>query len=363
MTSPEAFELEAVDAALAGRYVASEHAELAELALLLRDDRPTPAPAWANQLDRRVENGFPSLPRQRRRWVWLRSAAPVLAVVAVVAVIAVPIALVDTGGSDDSAGGGSSGGLAQSEGNADSASGGSEAAPRSVPGIAQSTRPRKVERRVDMTLAAPRREIDRVSTGIGDITAELGGFVKHSRVTSSQGGDLQLRIPTRRLDVAVQRISKLAKVRELSRSADDITGAVVSARDRLHDARAERKSLLTQLANATTLNETESIRARLEIVSREIAAARNSLARVNNRANFADVAVTLVATRGGGAEEGGAWTPGDAWHDALRVLEVIAGVLMIAAAIAVPLLAAWLLGWLGRRSITRRRRERALDMA
>ncbi len=37
MTSLETLELEAVDAALAGRYVAPDHAELADLALLLRD--------------------------------------------------------------------------------------------------------------------------------------------------------------------------------------------------------------------------------------------------------------------------------------------------------------------------------------
>ena len=64
MTSPETAELEAVDAALAGRYVAPEHAELAELALLLRDDRPEPTPAWPTQLDRRVEAGFPARPTQ-----------------------------------------------------------------------------------------------------------------------------------------------------------------------------------------------------------------------------------------------------------------------------------------------------------
>jgi hypothetical protein len=42
---------------------------------------------------------------------------------------------------------------------------------------------------------------------------------------------------------------------------------------------------------------------------------------------------------------------------------VIAGVLLIAAAVALPLLVAWLLGWLARRGVTRRRRERALDIA
>src|SRR5512145_427713 len=125
MTSPETLELEAVDAALAGRYVAPEHAELAELALLLRDDPPEPTPAWQNQLDRRVEAGFPARPKQRRKqWVWLRQAAPVVAVFAVVAVIAVPIALLGVeGGGDDDSGGGSSQGAAISEQSADEGAG------------------------------------------------------------------------------------------------------------------------------------------------------------------------------------------------------------------------------------------------
>ena len=80
MTSPETLELEAVDNALAGRYVAPENAELAELALLLRDDRPQPDPAWTTHLDRRVEAGFPARPRKKR--VWLRKAAPALAIAA-----------------------------------------------------------------------------------------------------------------------------------------------------------------------------------------------------------------------------------------------------------------------------------------
>jgi hypothetical protein len=384
MTSPETLELEAIDNALAGRYVAPEHAELAELALLLRDDRPEPRPVWATQLDRRLENGFPRLPRKRRRTpVWIRQAAPVVAVFAVVTAIALPAALLSDG-SDDSGGGGGDSSASYAEpasgGGGDDSGGGEasgagvaqdEAASPDNPVFRANVKPqsdradrRKVERRVDMRLAAPRRQIDRVATEIGDVAANLGGFVRRSRVSSASGGDLQLRVPTNQLDLAVQRLSKLAKVRELTRSADDITGAYVSVRDRLAELRAERKSLLTQLANATTLNETESIRARLDIVNDEIVAARNSLRRVNNRANFANVNVALVPTRSGeDDEEGGAWTPGDAWHDAVRVLEVIAGVLVIALAIAVPLLIAWLLGWLGRRGVTRRRRERALDMA
>jgi hypothetical protein len=389
MTSPETLELEAVEAALAGRYVAPEHHELAELALLLRDDRPEPTPAWQNQLDRRVGAGFPARPKQRRQRVpgWLRSATPVLAVFVAVAVIALPIALtVDSGnfggGDDEGASTAASAPAEDQSGGGESASGDAGAqAPAPEADLAAKDEAlrynsrasgagsdradrRKVERAVDMTLAAPAKQIDRVAREIGDVTDDVGGFVRRSRVSSNRGGNLQLRVPSDRLNTAVQRLSDLGKVRNLSRSADDITRAVVSARDRLRDAKAERESLLKQLASATTLNETASIRARLDIVSQEIAAARNALTRVNNRANFADVSVSLVPTSGAEEDdEGGAWTPGDAWHDALRVLEVIAGVVVIAAAIAVPLLVAWLLGWLGRRGFTRRRRERALDMA
>jgi hypothetical protein len=363
MTSPETLELEAVDAALAGRYVAPEHAELADLALMLRDEAPQPAPTWATHLDRRVEAGFPARPKKRRDWGWLRVAAPIVAVGAVLVPIIAIGALTsssDDSGSSGSAGGGSS---AASETAGDSAgtAEGRVAPQAATPPDSDLLRVRKIEKAAQLTLAAPRREIDRVAGQIGDVTADLGGFVSSSSVSSSHGGDLQLRVPSSKLDMTIQRLSKLGKVRDLNRSTRDITSAVVSARDRLRDARAERKSLLKQLANATTLEETAKLRARLRVVSREIAAARNALARINNRADFSNVSVTLVATRNSAG--GGVWTPSDAFHDALRVLEVVAGVLLIAAAIALPLLIAWLLGWFARRSVTRRRRERALDMA
>jgi hypothetical protein len=363
MTSPETLELEAVDAALAGRYVAPEHAELAELALLLREDRPQPTLAWTTHLDRRVEAGFPARPKKRREWGWLRQAAPVFAIMAILAPIIV-LGTLNGGGDDNGSVGSSSGGSGGATAGDSAGASTQEVAPSErvpAPRSSDLVRARKVQRAVQMTLAAPRRQIDQVASQIGDITADVGGFVARSNVSSSEGGDFQLRVPTRQLDTAIQRLSKVGKVRGLTRNAQDITGAFVSARSRLTDARAERKSLLKQLAAATTLNETESIRARLRDVSREIALARNELRRVSNRANFANVTVTLVATHG--SSSGGLWTPGDAFHDALRVLEVIAGVLLIAAAVALPLLIASLLGWLARRGVARRRRERALDMA
>jgi hypothetical protein len=366
MTSPETLELEAVDAALAGRYVAPEHAELAELALLLRDDRAVPDPAWATHLDRRAEAGFPARPRKPR--LWLRKAAPALGLATCVALLVIGGATFDPG-SDDS---GEGGGVAMQD--SGSASSGESAAGATEPAIQDSAsragggdpnsdrrRERSEQRSASLTLAAPRRDIDSVSTRVGDVAADLGGFVQSSTISSQEGGSLELRVPSDGLETAILRISRLGRVRELSRRSVDITSNVVSARERLSDARAERKSLLVQLANAVTVNETESIRARLEIVSREIAAARRDLRRVNNDANFANVSVAVVPRVGGDDE--GAWTAGDAFDDALRVLEVVAGVALIVTAVLLPFALAWLLAWLGRRALIRRRRERTLDMA
>jgi hypothetical protein len=56
-------ELEAIDATLAGEPVDPRFAEVAELALLVSLERPTPPPSFATELDRRVEARFP---RERR---------------------------------------------------------------------------------------------------------------------------------------------------------------------------------------------------------------------------------------------------------------------------------------------------------
>ena len=384
MTSPEAAELEAVDAALEGRAVPPEHAELAELALLLRDDRPEPDPRWAAQLDRRAQDGFPKLPKPTPKWrLWLHpgTLVPVAGISLVALIIALAAVLPQGVDDSDSGGGGSmaepmSGDAGISEQSGASSAGSDDAATAQEPASpslsrtdrggspgSDARRDRDVQRSARITLEARPREIDQVASETGRIAADLGGFVANSSVTSSRGGSIQLRVPSARVDTAIERLSDLASVGELSRESRDITSAVVSARERLNDARAERSSLLRQLAAATTVNETESIRARLRIVSRQIASARQGLRSVNNQARFADIDVTLDARRGDPVEEGGAWTPGDAFDDALRVLEVTAGVALIVLAVSLPFLLAGAVGWATWRGVTRRRRERALDMA
>jgi hypothetical protein len=82
--------LDAIDATLAGEAVDPEHAEFAELALLLADERPRPEPAFAAALDERVGRRFESsrpVRRPWRRWMWAPAAG--LAACLVVAVVVV----------------------------------------------------------------------------------------------------------------------------------------------------------------------------------------------------------------------------------------------------------------------------------
>jgi hypothetical protein len=356
--------------------------ELQELGELLREDPPRPDPGWARELDRRAAAGFPRPPR-KSPWLRLRPFLLPSLGFATTVLLVVGIASLDVSSDDEAGGGGGSGATAvQSEPEADQASGDtpestsgdSFAAPRrSVPpspggGDPDSDRRqnRRQERSAALTLAAPPREIEDVADGILRVTDAVGGYVASSSVASGAdaGGSFELRIPSSRLPRALAELSRLAHVRERTQATRDITAQSVSARERLREARQEREGLLRALARATTLNETESIKARLRTVNRQIASARASVRQIDNRAAFANVSVTLVADRDAGAGAGdGEWTPGDALDDAMRVLEVAVGIGLIALAVALPLGLIAGLAVIGSRAAGRRRRERALDMA
>ncbi len=155
-------------------------------------------------------------------------------------------------------------------------------------------------------------------------------------------------------------------MRERAQRSQDITAEAVSARSRLTDARTERKSLLRAARpRRSRTPETESIRARLQLVSaRDRAGARRACAASATGPRSRPSRSTLVADRSArppATEDDSGWTPGDAARDALRVLEVAAGVALIVLALAVPLALLALLAALARALARRRRREHALD--
>jgi len=386
MSTPETLtrELAALDDALAGRPVDPDLADLAELAILVRDERPAPDPAFANSLDERARRGFPRTAKRRRAFTWPKFTLPALGVAAsVLLVVVIATSMPSGGGSGDESGAGG-GGSASSQAapntdeaapsasdesaarkQADSAGGTATASPPTLIPYAKTvpSRHRYVERSAQITLATTPRDVDGAAAKVIAVADDLGGYVASSQITSGEGGTFELRVPERRLQRALERLSAIGKVRNRTQAAQDITGSVVSVRSRLRDARTERASLLKQLAKATTTNQTTSIRARLRIVSRQIAAAKADLRSVKRRASTSSVSVTLEADKDAGGAAGGddKWSPGDALRDAGRVLEVTASVLLVAGAVALPLGLIALLVWLAARQASHRRRERALD--
>ena len=374
-------ELATIERALGGRDTDPGDAALAELALLLRDERPDPNPGWAARLDERAAAGFPrggggrgGKRPSRRSGGWMAPAGALATLLLVVVVVAVV-----------NEGGGTSGG------NADSASSGSAGAPTATTvapdaqagamerdaapfnnayrasgasadsgKIAPGTENRKVDRDAQLSLSTRPDEVRSVTGEVISITRSLDGIVASSQVSETPDGasaSLQLTIPTRNLDQALDRMTDLADVDSLNESAVDITRPVIDAKDRLRDAEARRRELLKALGNATTESEADALEAKIADARREIARAEAAYERVTGKARLSDLAVSVASNPDASTHR----SLGDWLDDAVDVLRTLAGVLLVSLAVLVPLgLIAALVAWVVAR-IRRRRRERALD--
>jgi uncharacterized protein DUF4349 len=372
-----AAELEALEAALAGDPAAEP--ELAALVRDVRADAPAMAPGFRARLDERVERGFERAPR--RRLQSLRPMIPALSVAGCVLAALVAVVLSAGGGSSDDAGSAGAGRAAapaqtESADSAKSGSGGGGSASRSAGGGSSSApalaapapsapaRQRRVERSTRLELTTT--DVQAASDGVVRATQATGGFVQSSQVATGDGrstASFVLRVPTSRLDDALARLTKLGHVRSLQQSADDITNVYNGASTRLAEARATRRGLLRALSKATTAQELSSLRARIADNRRALQRYQRELNAVRNRANYATIGLELtgVARKQAAVPGGGSWTPGDAAHDAVRVLEVSAGVALIALAVLLPLTLVGAAGGFAAVAVRRRRREAALS--
>ena len=400
-------ELEALERALAGDPVDSDLRELEDLVRDIRATAPEMSPAFAARLDHEAAEGFPTPiatpPRVRRRpqrWMLLPAAGTLA-----VALVAVVVVLGQAGGGgsevrpsiatggDEGAGAAlqdspATGGGASRESAApnDTDSLAAAPAPTVVPpptsqsapssaaravapkAVTKSGAARQVERNAQLVLETPPGKVEETSDDVIRTVDRFDGIVASSSIGSDDdsGGEatFDLRIPTDRLDDALAALSKLGHVAERRQQLDDITASFTSVQDRLADARAERRGLLRALGRATTQSQIESLRAQLRTVRSRISRLKGDLASLQRRADLSTVSLTVrgVGDAGGGSG-GGDWTPGDAAADAVRVLEVMAGVALVTLAVAVPLGLLGVAIALGARSARRRERERALDPA
>jgi hypothetical protein len=360
-----------------------------DLEMLLRDVRPAPNPDWAARLDKRVAERFPGpVPGWKRKLQALRIhfAALSLATATVGAVFLVVIFAVknvDTGGSDsdtsvamkappsaDSSSGGAAGSSSAPESTSKSAGDSAVEAPREA--IPQSgaagggSAGRAVLSNATLTITTRPGEVERTTDRAIRITDTLGGYVQTSSTNlrgSTASAELTLKLPSDKLDSGIAQLSKLGHVASRSQQAEDVTDQREALEAAVRDARADRDGLRTRLSKATTDKERSKLRAQLDRASRRVTARERDVARINQAVSYATVDLSIEGRRSSGAAPvpGDRWTPGDAVSDAGRVLEVIAGVLVIGLAILLPLAILAALGAYANRGLTRRRRERALE--
>lgn len=349
---------------------------------LLEDDLRAIAPqvdeAFVARLEARVEEGFakPKKPKRRRALgdsLW-KPAFGLAACVLLVVVVAASV--LSSPGGDDSGESSSSGGSGAAAPSAveerSPASGGDESgasgasstsvpptpAPAQADQVAPGSKPRKREQRTALELATGEDDFPETTAGVLRVADATGSIVQRSDVSEQDGSGYatyDLRVPTSRLPEALAQLSRLADVRSRTSSVQDITASYVSARDRLQDARDERRALLRALERAETPGQRSDIRRRLADTRRRIARAESALRRVEARSDRARVDVTVRSTG-----EQGAWTPGDALDDAGRILEVVAGVVLVVGAVVLPLVLVALALSYGLRLTRRRRRASVL---
>jgi Domain of unknown function (DUF4349) len=403
--------LEAIDLTLAGDPVDPGHAELAELALILRAERPAISEPFAAAMDVRVRDRFvdsdartgavgrPS--RAPRRWrrpargwlVW----APAGALAAVALVVAL-VTLVPGGGSSSSTNGfaassasAGSGVISSSSASAPAAAAGdsssaatsrhraptatNSAGATAVAPTAPSGGNRQVVQSARLALSTRPGKVDAVAQQVFDVVGSEKGYVANSSVTATgnpdSGADFQLSVPSDNLQQTLIALTQLrgATVVSSTNSGHDITAQVGGAGRRLTEARVLLRSLLGRLANAYTTEQIDSLKAQIRDANATIDRDQAALNGLHRQVQYSRIAVTIqgsapAASGGhGGSGAGSGFTLHRAGHDAVRVLVVSAGVLLIALAIAIPLaLVVALVAWLWLR-LRRHRRETALDRA
>ncbi|MEA2440812.1 MAG: hypothetical protein QOH76_2236 [Thermoleophilaceae bacterium] len=367
MSGPEArrdTDLERIESALAaGRADAPDprERELQELALALRADSAEPRPAFAQQLERRVGEGFAKPPRRRR--VALPSVWPALAAATALIAVAVVAIAVFGGGREQATVSAQKSGPASFDALNGAGASSQELRPfsRNVSPAPVLTSSRRVERSTRLTISTPRGELQRAADGVGTVAESHHGFVLRSQVNTGDAGDpggsFTLRVPVTELQSTLADLSKLGRLRARSEDSHDLTAPYNGVQLRLGNALIEHRALKLKLRRAHGAK-ADRIRIQLATLKAEVESLNTRIGNLHKRTAFSTVYLTLEQD-GAGAGTGGGGT-GAAWHDALDTLEGVFNFAVRALGILLPLGLLAALGAFGTRVLRRRRREGVL---
>ncbi len=206
---------------------------------------------------------------------------------------------------------------------------------------------RKTIQSAQLQLMAAAARIDQVSQELFTVVGNESGIVKSSTITSGSGAggyaSFQLSIPSGNLADTMQQLSALPYAHVVSRTdqSQDVNDQYLSDVRALADAQALHTALLKQLANAYTQAQIDGLTGQIKDAEATIAADQTTLGSLNERIAFSPLQVqinagaVIVPPPSGGSSSG--FTLGRAWHDALRVLTVTAGVGLIVLAALLPI--------------------------
>jgi hypothetical protein len=220
---------------------------------------------------------------------------------------------------------------------------------------------------VDLSLALRVKDADAVSDAAADalaVTRDLGGVVAASNVdTSGREGraQLELSVPTRRLDDAIARLSALGTITEQRVGTRDLQGGIDRRGRAIERLRAAIRADELRLASGT-LDAGEKLEVELRLLRerarlRDLTRARTRLLR---EAAYAEVTLTLH-TREASAPPAKGGGVGGAARDAVDALGRAAEIAVFAAILLAPLAVLVFVMWVGLRSRRRRADERLLE--
>lgn len=231
-------------------------------------------------------------------------------------------------------------------------------------GLAPGQDDRVVERSASITVSGDPEEVRAMADEVVAITDRLGGIVVSASVSDrpnrpeSSSASLEIAVPVDRLDQALAEISEVGSVEAREQFDLDVTSEAVSVKNRLRNARETRNALRSRLAEATDPVEIEQLRRQIGRAERRVASRKADVKRLANRTQFARISVGITAN---GRGDDGSWSIGDAWDDAVEILQTMAGAALVTTAIALPLALLITLTYLALSRTRRRSRERALD--
>jgi Domain of unknown function (DUF4349) len=400
-------ELDAIDAALAEGPVAVQYESLARFARELRATRPKADEHFLATLDARVAEGFVradhnegrglagfhgSPGRVRRLLAGPKRSGirtrPVLglALSALLALsVVVPLALLGGRHARQSnpplpaavpgvapkpeaarepfAGIRGAGSAPRAKSTEKSTAAGAAATSTATPGV-PSTGARQVERTASLDIGVAPNAIESAAHQVFTLVSTFNGYVRQSNVSSGgpgQGGaSFDLRIPTANLTGAITALSHVGHVRSENDTTNDVTDQFNSLQNSLGDLKAERASLLRQLATTSDPQTRAALKARLQYVEREISQVQGQLGALRARISYTALALSLTAESAAATGQGDL-TPGGAAKDAAQILQAALAVIVLGAAALLPLGVLAFGAWMLIRSSRRRLREEALD--